>query len=330
LNYSRSEAKAAARAQFRGVWAALTTPFKPDLQIDERGLRGNMRHLTRNLKVDGVLCCGTMGEFWALTHDERKRVLEIVVDEARRGGCKILAHTAHPSAHETIELTRHAQAAGADFAIVMNPYYPPMSEDTVHDWFRFVAERVDIGLWMFDARYAGYSMSPELIARLADIDNVCGIKLAWGIDHYAQVYKLCGDRLVLSNPNEAHLLTMVREYGQQVYQSSQTPYLYQTATWQPLREYVELALSQRYDEAGKISKQLEPLRKVHLKWYRNRWSDDKIVPCAYVKAWSELMGLAGGPVRPGLPQITADERAELRADVERTGILGRIPTAKAA
>lgn len=330
MNYGKSEAKSAARAQFHGVWAALTTPFTPDLELDEEGLRHNMRHVTRNLKVEGVFVCGTMGEFWALTHHERKRVVEVAVEEGRRGGCKVLAHTAHHSAHETVELTRHAQEVGADFAILMNPYYPPMDEQTIYEWFEFVASRVEIGLWMFDARFSGYSMSPELIARLAGIENMCGIKLSWGTEHYAKVKALAGDKLVLSDPNESNLLTMLRDYGQQVYQSSQTPYLFQTAAWTPLRDYVGLALDKRFDEAAKVAAELAPLRKLHLKWYRNKWNDHKVIPCAYVKAWSEMMGMAGGPVRPGLPQITEAERAELRADLEGTGILGRIPAEKAA
>jgi len=330
MNYSKAEAKAAARAQFRGVWAAMTTPFTPDLELDEEGLRRNMRHVSRGLGVEGVFVCGTMGEFWALTHDERKRVVEIAVEEGRRGGCKVLAHTAHHSAHETVELTRHAQKAGADFAIMMNPYYPPMSEETVYEWFEFVASKVDIGIWMFDARFSGYSMSPELIAKIADIPNMCGIKLSYDKEHYAKVKALAGDKLVLSHPNESFLLEMIRDYGQQVYQSSQTPYLFQTAAWRPLHEYVELALKKRYDEAAKVSAELAPLRKLHTKWYRSPWGERKVIPCAYVKAWSEMMGMAGGPVRPGLPQITEAERAELRADLEGTGILARIPAAKAA
>ena len=330
MNYRKSEAKAAARAQFSGVWAAMTTPFTPDLELDEDGMRRNMRHVTRNLHVEGVFVCGTMGEFWALTHDERKRVVEIAVEEARRGGCKVLAHTLHHSAHETVELTRHAQDVGADFAILMNPHYPPMSEQTIYEWFEFVASRVDIGLWMFDARFSGYSMSPELIARLANIENICGIKLSWGTEHYAKVKALAGDRLVLSDPNESHLLEMIRDYGQQVYQSSQTPYLFQTAQWTPLREYVGLALNKRFDEAAKVAGQLDPLRKLHLKWYRNQWGEHKVIPCAYVKAWSEMLGMAGGPVRPGLPQITDAERAELHADLEQAGILAQLPEAKAA
>jgi 4-hydroxy-tetrahydrodipicolinate synthase len=330
MNYSKAEAKAAARAQFRGVWAAMTTPFTPDLELDEPGFRRNMRHVARTLKVEGVFVCGTMGEFWALTHDERKRVVEIAVDEAHAAGCKVLAHTAHHSAHETIELTRHAEKAGADFAILMNPYYPPMSEEAVYEWFELVASRVQIGLWMFDARFSGYNMSPELIARLARIENICGIKLSWDKAHYAQVKKLAGDKLVLSHPNESFLLEMIRDYGQQVYQSSQTPYLFQTATWTPLNEYVGLALGGRFDEAAKVAAQLDPLRKLHLKWSRNMWSERKVIPCAYVTAWSECLGMAGGPVRPGLPRITPAEREELQRDLEATGLLERIPSAIAA
>ena len=83
-------------------------------------------------------------------------------------GVKVIAHTAHHSAHETVELTQHAEEVGADFAILMNPYYPPMSEQTIYEWFQFVASRVNIGIWMFDADYAGYGLSPELIARIAE------------------------------------------------------------------------------------------------------------------------------------------------------------------
>lgn len=330
MNYRKSEAKAAAKAQFTGVWAAMTTPFTPDLELDEAGFRRNMRHVTRTLNVQGVFVCGTMGEFWALTHDERKRVVEIAVEEARPAGCKVLAHTAHHAAHETIELTKHAESAGADFAILMNPYYPPMSEQTVYEWFEFVASRVDIGLWMFDARFSGYNMSPELIARLAGIENICGIKLSFDKSHYAKVRELAGDRLVLSHPNESFLLEMIRDYGQQVYQSSQTPYLFQTASWKPLNEYVGLALAKRYDEAAKTAAVLDPLRKLHTKWYRNVWGERQVIPCGYVKAWSEVLGMAGGPVRPGLPQVTAAEREELQADLAATGILDRLKTPLAA
>jgi 4-hydroxy-tetrahydrodipicolinate synthase len=330
MNYRKSEAKEAARAQFRGLWAAITTPFTRDLRVDEDGLRHNMRHLTRNLKIEGVFCTGVMGEFWSLTKEERKRIVEIVVEEAKRGGCKVIAHTAHHSAHETVELTRHAEEVGADFVILINQYYPPASEQTMYEWFEFVASRVNIGVWMFDAEYSGWGMSPELTARIAALENVCGIKIPRPLDHYAKVQKLVGERIVMSQPTEALWLTMMRDYGQKVFQSSPAPYLMQTAGWLPMREYTELGLQGRFDEAERISSQLQPLRELMAKWMRAPWVERKLVPIAYIKAWSEMLGMAGGPVRPGLPQIGEKEREELRADLERSGLLGRVSAAKAA
>ena len=330
MNYRKSEAKEAARAQFRGVWAAITSPFTPDGEVDEAGLRRNMRHFTDALGVDGIFCTGTMGEFWALTKEERKRIVEIVVEEAK-GKCKVIAHTGHHSAHETVDLTRQAQEAGADFAIVINPYYPPAGEDTIYEWFRFVASRVDIGIWMFDTGYSGYGFSPQLTARIAGIENICGIKLGGrSLEHCAQVKKLAGDRIVLSHPSEAQWLKLMREYGQRVHMSSAAPFILQTADWRPMREYTELGLQGRFDEAEKVSRELEPLRKVHDKWMREPWVKHRVIPIQYLKAWSELLGLAGGPVRAGLPRITEQEREALRADLEQTGILARVPSVRPA
>ena len=67
MNYRKAEAKEAARAQFRGLWAAITTPFTPDNRIDEAGLRRNMRHFTDVLHIEGIFCTGTMGELAAVT-----------------------------------------------------------------------------------------------------------------------------------------------------------------------------------------------------------------------------------------------------------------------
>lgn len=330
MNYRKSEAKEASRAQFRGLWAAIPTPFTPDLRVDEEGLRHNMRRLTSDLMIEGVFCTGVMGEFWSLTKEERKRVVEIVVEEARRGGCKVIAHTAHHSAHETVELTRHAQEVGADFVILINQYYPPASEQSMYEWFKFVAERVDIGIWMFDAEYSGWGMSPELTARIAEIENVCGIKIPRPLDHYAQVHKLCGERIVMSHPSEREWLRLMKDFGQRVHQSSPAPYLFQTPSWLPMREYTELGLAGRFEEAEKIAQRLEPLRQAYDKWMRQPWVQKRLIPIAYLKAWCELLGMAGGPVRPGLPQISDQERRELRADLERSGILARVPAAKAA
>ncbi|MDP2238803.1 MAG: dihydrodipicolinate synthase family protein [Burkholderiales bacterium] len=324
MDYRKSEAKEASRAQFRGVWAAITTPFTPDDKLDEAGLRRNMRHYTDGLGVDGIFCTGTMGEFWALTKEERKRAVEIVVEEAR-GKCKVIAHTGHHSPNETADLTRHAQEVGADFAIVINPYYPWASEDTIYQWFEVVASRVDIGIWMFDTPFSGVEFSPQLTARIAGIENICGIKCSRSLDHYEQVRKLCGDKIVLSHPSETEFLRLVRDHDMKVHMSSAAPFLMQVPGYTPMRDYAELALAGKLAAAETMRNGIQPLREVHEKWMREPWLKHKIIPIHYLKAWSELLGMAGGHVRPPLPQITEQERMTLRGELERVGLLARLP-----
>ena len=330
MKYRRSEAKDAARAQFRGVWAAITTPFTPEGELDEAGLRRNMRYYTDALGIDGIFCTGTMGEYWALTKEERKRVVEIVVEEAK-GKCLTIPHTGHHSAEETIDLTRHAHEVGADFAIVINPYFPAAkaNDAMLYEWFRRVADKVDIGLWMFDTRYSGTALSIELTGRIAELENFCGIKCSRPTAHYAAVQRLCGDKIVMSHPSETHLLGLMRDYGQRVHMSSATPYLYQTATWRPMRDYVELALAGKFDEAQNVAGALDPLREANERWVNGPWDKNAIIGIAAIKAWSEMLGMAAGPVRAPLLDMTAEEKQAMRADLEQAGLFGHYAGAAA-
>jgi len=126
MDYPKAEAKQAARERFSGLWAAITVPFDDAGAVDGAALRADLDRLTGDLAIDGIFAGGVMSEFWALSGAERRRLIEVVVERAR-GKCPVVAHTGQHSAAETIEQTRHAEAAGADFAVVINPYYPPAS-----------------------------------------------------------------------------------------------------------------------------------------------------------------------------------------------------------
>jgi 4-hydroxy-tetrahydrodipicolinate synthase len=279
-----------------------------------------MRHYTDVLHIEGIFCTGNMGEFWALTHGERRRIVEIVVEEAR-GKCLTIAQTAHHAAHETLELTRHAQDVGADYVVLINPYYPQMDEEAIYEWFCFVAERVDIGIWMFDSEYSPFALTPKLIARVAQLENVCGIKIGGTFEHYANVNRLAGDQLVLSHPSEREWLRLMREYGQRVHMSSAMPFALQTPTDHRLHDYTELGLAGRYEEAEALSRQLDPVREVQERWLSKPWKERRVIPIAYLKAWTEMLGMAAGPVRLPLRQLGDDEREAMRADLERVGLL---------
>ena len=98
-----------ARENLRGQWTTLMTPFTPDDEVDEQGLRGNIRHI-RSLGTRGGGCTWAMGEFWSLTREERTLVYDVVSDEAG-GDWPIGAHVTHTSAREMLALARHAESS---------------------------------------------------------------------------------------------------------------------------------------------------------------------------------------------------------------------------
>jgi 4-hydroxy-tetrahydrodipicolinate synthase len=259
-----------------------------------------------------------MGEFWSLAGSERRRVVEITVDSTR-GRCPVIAHTGHTSAQQALELTRHAQKAGAEFAVLINPYYPPASDDGLYRWFETVCAGVDIGIWLFDTAYAGVCLSLELIERLAAIDNVCGIKV--GRDHarYLEVLARVGGEILVCEPNEGTWLENMRDHGQRVFMSSAAPYLYQTPQWQPMRDYTTLALSGDFTAAAQVAATLDPVRAVAAKWLHGKARRFDTV--ASIKAWAALVGMSGGPVRPPLLPHTPAELDELAADLDAAGLL---------
>jgi 4-hydroxy-tetrahydrodipicolinate synthase len=318
VDYLNSEAKQAARERFTGLWAATTTPFATDGTLDEAALRRDLDRLTGDLRIDGVFCGGVMSEFWALSGAERRRLVEVVVD-CCRGRCPVLAHTGHHSAAETIELTRHAARAGADFAVMINPYYPPASDDGLLAWYTHVCAAVGIGVWLFDTSYSGVALSGDLIARLAAIENVVGIKVGRPHARYLELLARFGDQILVCSPHEETWLENMRDHGQRVYMSSAAPYLYQTPAWQPMREYTTLALRGETAKAEEAAATLDPVRAVARKWLRGR--PRQIDNITSIKAWAGLAGLSGGAVRPPLVPLAQAELDELAADLATAGLL---------
>ncbi len=319
MDYARDSAKRAARERFHGLWAAMTTPFDATGGVDQEALAADVEHLSDVVGVDGIFCTGVMGEFWSLTGAERRSAVEVIV-AAARGRFPVLAHTGSHGARETIEMTRHATEAGADFAVIINPYYPAASEQGLRRWFMEVLDSVDIGVWLFDTNYSGMSLPLTLIDRLADVENVCGIKVGHDHSRYLKTLALVGDRILVCEPNETTWLENVRDHGQTVFMSSAAPYLYQNASWQPMREYTRLALEGDFDKAAEVSATLDPVRELNSKWLHGRWARDRVNPVPYIKDWAGLLGLSGGDVRAPLDPVTAAEHEELSRDLARVGL----------
>jgi 4-hydroxy-tetrahydrodipicolinate synthase len=163
------------------------------------------------------------------------------------------------------------------------------------------------------------TLSTELIGRLAGIENVVGIKV--GRDHarYLDLLAAFGDTILVTSPREETWLENMRDHGQRVYNSSAAPYLYQTPSWQPMREYTTLALAGEAAKAAEVAATLDPVRAVAATWLRGRAR--QIDNIASIKAWAGLVGMSGGAVRPPLIPLSTAEQAQLAGDLAATGLL---------
>jgi 4-hydroxy-tetrahydrodipicolinate synthase len=317
-----SSAKRLAREKVKGLWIAIPTPFTADgSEIDEEALILAVDHYIDGLKVDGIFCGGVMGEFWALSLDERQRVHELVARQAA-GRVPVMAQVGHHVFSDTVRLCEHAIEHGVDFGIAMNPYYPPSPPpESVRAWYEALAGASPLPMFLFNTMYSGYSLSPELIAELADLENICGIKNPQDTEHLLRVQALAGDRIVVTDASERHWLGLHTEHGFQALMSTPALALYQRPGDLPIADYTRLADSGDLEGARTLSDRLGPARDAFDRWMREPWLERHVIPIAQLKAWLGLLGLPQGPVRPPLVPLTRDEEAALRRDLEAAELL---------
>ena len=323
MQYKKAEAKEFARENFIGLWGAPPYSYDPDGNLDLEDLKKNVRYYAEALKVQGIFVGGFVNEHWSLTVEERKQAIQASL-EAAKGEVVIAPMTTHHCMADCLEMTRFAQDAGAEIAIIMNPYLAARTEKTIFEFFHHLCDRVEIGISLFNSGYSGYYLTPDQVSTLADIPNVCAIKNAtMDVRHTAEVFRKAGERLVVSDPEEAHLLNGVRYFDQQLFHSSPTLHLYQTLENLGIQRYFHLAREGKTTEAVQEYASLAPARALAKKWLWDPWYDNRL-PIAHLKYWSELMGLkAGGGVRPPLDDIQEGEKEALRKDLESVGLVAK-------
>jgi 4-hydroxy-tetrahydrodipicolinate synthase len=315
-------AKALAREKVKGLWIAIPTPFTADgRHVDEDRLAESVEHYVTGLRVDGIFCGGVMGEFWALSVGERRRVHELVVRQVA-GRVPVMAHVGHHVFADTVELCEHAIAQGVDLGIAINPYYPPHPPaESVRAWYGALTRASRLPLFLFNTTYSGYNLPPGLISELADLDTVCGIKNPQGADHLLRVQELAGDRIVVTDASERDWLDLHVEHGFQALMSTPALALYQRPGDLPVVEYTRLADAGDLYAAREISDRLGPAREAFDRWMRRPWLERGVIPIAQLKAWLGLMGLPQGPVRPPLVPLTREEECALERELSGLGLV---------
>ena len=310
--YTKGEAQDWAWETLRGQWTTLMTPFTPDDELDEDGLRRNIRHV-RQLGTTGAGCTWGMGEFWSLTREERLRVYDVVAGEAG-GEWLVAAHVSHTSAAEMLTLAAHAEAVGFDVLVVAAPYFVTKTETQVLEFVRLLADHTSLAIMFYNSPQFGIVVGAEGLKEICSIPNVVGVKEA-SFDQQLSVdtHLLIGRDAVVSTPDE-WILYRGTELGfqQQVMFANTSDWRFDRPGANHYVQFIDRATTGDLDD-GLYDRHIRPIKELSDEWWqRTVKKQNGALPVPLCKYWGELVGMAGGHVRPPLMDLSVEEKTALR------------------
>jgi 4-hydroxy-tetrahydrodipicolinate synthase len=194
---------------FTGCGTALVTPFRTDQSLDEPTLRRLVRRQI-DQGINFLVPCGTTGESPTLTREEHLRVVEITVEEAK-GKVPVLAGAGGYNTREVIELAKEVEQLGAAGILSVTPYYNKPTQEGLYLHYRAIAESIKLPIVVYSVQgRTGVNVEPATLARLAQIENIIGVKEASGNINQigAVIHQVPKDFIVLSGDDSMTLPLM--------------------------------------------------------------------------------------------------------------------------
>ena len=296
--------------RFEGTAVAMVTPMHEDGTIDEEGYRQNINWLI-DQDVDGLVAVGTTGESATLTHGEHRRVLDIMIDEVD-GRVTTIAGTGSNATTEALDLTKYADDAGADMALLITPYYNKPQQHGVIAHYTKIADEVDIDLIPYNVpSRTSLDMAPQTIVELAKVDNIVALKEASSdVDKVSKTMKLLRDEgledeiVILSGSNELTLpLMSIGARGVVSASANIDP--------RTMVQMVNCILDGNYDQALEFHyKQYDLIKALFIE-----------TSPAPAKEALKMMGMPAGPLRLPLVPMLEENKVILRKALEDAGII---------
>jgi 4-hydroxy-tetrahydrodipicolinate synthase len=288
---------------FQGAFTALVTPFKNGA-VDYKALDELVEWQIAQ-GIDGLISAGTTGESATLTHEEHNEVNRRVL-LAAKGRVPVIAGTGSNSTAEAIAMTRAAQNNGADAALLVTPYYNKPSQEGLFRHYKAVSEQVSLPILAYNVpSRTGVNLLPETVARLAELQNLVGIKEAsGGVEQAKKIRELC-PRLAVLSGDDALTLDMMAVGAKGV--------ISVTGNVAPadIKKMVALALSRKMDDARKMQEKLMPL-------HNAMFLETNPQP---VKIALKLLGRGNAEFRLPLWGISPENEEKLRAALKAYGLL---------
>ena len=286
----------------KGSIVALSTPFKDDgVNIDT--LKKLIEFHNKNY-TDGILVLGTTGESPTISNKEREEIITTALSLSKS---PVIVGTGTNSTEKTIKMTKNARELGAEYALVITPYYNKPNQEGLYQHFRRVAEAVDIKIIIYNVpSRTGISILPETVAKLAEIKNIVGIKEASGnLKNMTEIIQFTPDEFVLLSGDDFLTLPIMSIGGKGV--------ISVTANIVPERVHIftRLCLEGKFTEARKMNYEIYELSMA-------MFIDTNPIP---VKEALNLMGFDMGEPRLPLIRLGEEKREKLKGILKKYGVI---------
>jgi 4-hydroxy-tetrahydrodipicolinate synthase len=337
------EARAWARSALRGIGDSLYTPFcgTDGDDIDWNAYRTLVRYCVGDLGHPMLWCTSGLAEFWSLTLDERKRLLEVAIEEARAVNPNVVvqACTAATSAKDCLDLTLHAQQAGADIAYIQTPMMEAHAGEGVLRFFKYIGQRTDIALGMFNSPSSGYVLTAAEGARICDeVPAVCATKEgAFRPANSRLLHELAPDLVIWECEKTVYRAGWLRHGIVCPAQLGTAGYLFETPQRPLLSEYWDLVCNDKLIEAMDYGREsgLDQLEVDLGSWftcypgradYFTHWG-------GAFKYAASVLGLPIGAYphsRPPQAELPAEAKAQIENAYRRIGLVDASPATRMA
>ena len=292
---------------FKGSNVALITPFKNNKLDQEAYIKLINFHLENG--TDGLVPAGTTGESPTLSHDEHEKVIEICIKEAK-GKIPVIAGTGSNSTDEAIALTKHAEKAGADGALIVTPYYNKPTQEGLYQHYKSINDNTNLPIIIYNIpSRCVIDMSVDTMSRLFELKNIVGVKDATGdLNRLDQTIKKLGTGFIQLTGEDGLALEFNKRGGVGI--------ISVTANIAPklcsnFQKFSKSKSDKEIKEAEKIDLMLQPLHK-------SLFIESNPAP---VKFAAKLLKLCEDDVRLPLVKITDESKSKVKQALETAKLL---------
>ena len=283
---------------FKGSNVALVTPFKNNELDEESYIKLINFHLENG--TNGLVPAGTTGESPTLSHSEHEKVIELCINESK-GKIPVIAGTGSNSTNEAIALTKHAEKAGADGALIVTPYYNKPTQEGLYQHYKSINDNTSLPIIIYNIpSRCGIDMSVDTMARLFELKNIAGVKDATGdLNRLDQTIKKLGPEFIQLTGEDGLAFEFNKRGGVGI--------ISVTANIAPrlcsnMQKYSKSKTDNEIKEAEKIDQMLQPLHK-------SLFTESNPAPVKYA---AMLLGLCSDEIRLPLVKIKKETQEKVK------------------